>query len=170
MAKTKQGKRDVDSYTIRGTTKVVQVGDCVLMRPSDTDKQPYVARVESLESDGRGGASGCGAGGTTVRRSPRAADDNSTGPRSSSSPTTSTRRARTPSRASASSTPSRTTPSSTTSARKTSSADSSTRRPPARSPLTVLPCTASVRCRTTLMISWCSVRDAKTGSIQPVWK
>jgi hypothetical protein len=25
------------------------------MRPSDTDKQPYVARVESLESDGRGG-------------------------------------------------------------------------------------------------------------------
>jgi hypothetical protein len=24
MAKTKQGKRDVDSYTIRGTTKVVQ--------------------------------------------------------------------------------------------------------------------------------------------------
>ncbi|XP_047049688.1 chromatin remodeling protein EBS-like [Lolium rigidum] len=55
MAKTKQGTRGVESYTIRGTTKVVQVGDCVLMRPSDTDKQPYVARVESLESDGRGG-------------------------------------------------------------------------------------------------------------------
>ncbi|XBI81087.1 hypothetical protein VPH35_090083 [Triticum aestivum] len=54
MAKTKQGKRDIDSYTIRGTTKVVRVGDCVLMRPSDTDNAPYVARVESLESDGRG--------------------------------------------------------------------------------------------------------------------
>ncbi|OEL26951.1 Chromatin remodeling protein EBS [Dichanthelium oligosanthes] len=55
MAKTKQGKRDVDAYTIKGTNKVVRVGDCVLMRPSDTDKPPYVARVEKLESDGRGG-------------------------------------------------------------------------------------------------------------------
>ncbi|KAG8049690.1 hypothetical protein GUJ93_ZPchr0009g383 [Zizania palustris] len=54
MAKTKQGKKDVDSYTIKGTNKVVRVGDCVLMRPSDTDKAPYVARVERLETDGRG--------------------------------------------------------------------------------------------------------------------
>ncbi|KAL5677453.1 hypothetical protein ACJX0J_013584, partial [Zea mays] len=30
-------------------------GDCVLMRPADTDKPPYVARVERMESDGRGG-------------------------------------------------------------------------------------------------------------------
>nr|CAB3480982.1 unnamed protein product [Digitaria exilis] len=88
MAKTKQGKKDVDSYTIRGTNKVVrgnfprpcsgrhcvwacihvlrrrnlmllqcpfrEVGDCVLMRPSDSDNQPYVARVEKMEADGRG--------------------------------------------------------------------------------------------------------------------
>ncbi|XP_039854067.1 chromatin remodeling protein EBS-like isoform X2 [Panicum virgatum] len=54
MAKTKQGKKDVDSYTIRGTNKVVRVGDCVLMRPSDSDNQPYVARVEKMEADGRG--------------------------------------------------------------------------------------------------------------------
>nr|XP_025875735.1 chromatin remodeling protein EBS isoform X1 [Oryza sativa Japonica Group] len=54
MAKTKQGKRDVDSYTISGTNKVVRVGDCVLMRPVDSDNQPYVARVEKMELDGRG--------------------------------------------------------------------------------------------------------------------
>ncbi|PVH36936.1 hypothetical protein PAHAL_6G201500 [Panicum hallii] len=54
MAKTKQGKKDVDLYTIRGTNKVVRVGDCVLMRPSDSDNQPYVARVEKMEADGRG--------------------------------------------------------------------------------------------------------------------
>ncbi|PWZ58803.1 Chromatin remodeling protein EBS [Zea mays] len=74
-------KKDVDSYTIRGTNKVVhgnsphprsgcifscerylmllqclcwEVGDCVLMRASDSDKQPYVARVEKMEADGRG--------------------------------------------------------------------------------------------------------------------
>lgn len=28
-------------------------GDCVLMRPSDTDKPPYVARVEKIEADHR---------------------------------------------------------------------------------------------------------------------
>lgn len=85
MAKTKQGKRDVQSYTIKGTNKVVggklppallidavagsrqdlvsdgfrcsmrEVGDCVLMRSSDSDNAPYVARVEGMESDGRGG-------------------------------------------------------------------------------------------------------------------
>ncbi|CAL5012555.1 unnamed protein product [Urochloa decumbens] len=88
MAKTKQGKKDVDSYTIRGTNKIVrgnfphpvlrslpcarvhvcfpardltllqcpcrEVGDCVLMRSSDSDNQPYVARVEKMEADGRG--------------------------------------------------------------------------------------------------------------------
>uniref|UniRef100_A0A0D3H6G2 PHD-type domain-containing protein n=1 Tax=Oryza barthii TaxID=65489 RepID=A0A0D3H6G2_9ORYZ len=54
MAKTKQGKKDVESYTIKGTTKVVRVGDCVLMRASDTEKAPYVGRVERLETDGRG--------------------------------------------------------------------------------------------------------------------
>lgn len=28
-------------------------GDCVLMRPSDSDKPPYVARVEKIEADHR---------------------------------------------------------------------------------------------------------------------
>nr|GEW86275.1 chromatin remodeling protein EBS-like [Tanacetum cinerariifolium] len=53
MAKTKPGKKDCDSYTIRGTDKLVRPGDCVLMRPSDSDKPPYVARVEKLEVDHR---------------------------------------------------------------------------------------------------------------------
>ncbi|KAL8239377.1 hypothetical protein R6Q59_015944 [Mikania micrantha] len=53
MAKTKPGKKDLDSYTIKGTNKVVRPGDCVLMRPSDSDKPPYVARVEKLEADHR---------------------------------------------------------------------------------------------------------------------
>jgi hypothetical protein len=149
-------------------------------------------------------ACGCGCAGTTAPRRPRAAAARSTAPRSSSSPTTSTRRARTPSRASASSTPSRTTPSSTTSGLRISTADSTTRRAAAHSPPTVSPCTvlfpllfltlghvaislysvallamqcgiadlmvwfvclgiASVRCHTTRMTSWCSVRDARTG-------
>ncbi|OAY69715.1 BAH and coiled-coil domain-containing protein 1, partial [Ananas comosus] len=30
------------------------VGECVLMRPSDTEKPPYVARVEGMEADHRG--------------------------------------------------------------------------------------------------------------------
>ncbi|XP_073263787.1 chromatin remodeling protein EBS isoform X1 [Populus alba] len=53
MAKTKPGKKDLDSYTIKGTNKVVKPGDCVLMRPSDTDKLPYVALVEKIEADHR---------------------------------------------------------------------------------------------------------------------
>ncbi|KAG4386110.1 hypothetical protein GLYMA_12G227900v4 [Glycine max] len=65
MAKTRPGRKDVDSYTIRGTNKIVRVkgvlffllcsaaGDCVLMRPSDTSKPPYVARVEKIEQDNR---------------------------------------------------------------------------------------------------------------------
>ncbi|KAA8515551.1 hypothetical protein F0562_018838 [Nyssa sinensis] len=51
MAKTRQGKRDLDAYTISGTNKVVRAGDCVLMRPSDTDTAPYVALVEKIEAD-----------------------------------------------------------------------------------------------------------------------
>ncbi|KAM3285448.1 chromatin remodeling protein EBS isoform X1 [Capsicum chacoense] len=53
MAKSRPGKRDLDSYTIRGTNKVVRAGDCVLMRPSEDDKAPYVARVERIEADNR---------------------------------------------------------------------------------------------------------------------
>jgi len=36
-----------------------EVRDCVLMWPSDTDNASYVARVESLESDGRGSVRVC---------------------------------------------------------------------------------------------------------------
>ncbi|XP_049352436.1 chromatin remodeling protein EBS-like isoform X1 [Solanum verrucosum] len=53
MAKTKPGKKDLDSYSIKGTNKVVRVGDCVLMRPSDSDKPPYVAKVDRIEADHR---------------------------------------------------------------------------------------------------------------------
>ncbi|XP_027355842.1 chromatin remodeling protein EBS-like [Abrus precatorius] len=53
MAKTRPGRKDLDSYTIRGTNKIVRAGDCVLMRPSDTSKPPYVARVEKIEQDNR---------------------------------------------------------------------------------------------------------------------
>ncbi|XP_050214663.1 chromatin remodeling protein EBS [Mercurialis annua] len=47
----KDGKRQVDSYTIQGTNKVVQVGDCVLIRPSGTGKPPYVAKIEGIKDD-----------------------------------------------------------------------------------------------------------------------
>jgi len=53
MAKTRPGKKDLESYTIKGTTKIVKVGDCVLMRNSDADRPPYVARVEKIEVDNR---------------------------------------------------------------------------------------------------------------------
>ncbi|KAL6554145.1 hypothetical protein OROMI_019818 [Orobanche minor] len=60
MAKTKPGKKDLDSYNIKGTNKVVRhgtlrksPGDCVMMRPSDSDKAPYVAKVERIEADHR---------------------------------------------------------------------------------------------------------------------
>ncbi|CAN1326588.1 Chromatin remodeling protein EBS [Linum perenne] len=49
--KPKAAKRELESYTIRGTTYAV--GDCVLMRPSDTGKPPYVAKIEAIESDAR---------------------------------------------------------------------------------------------------------------------
>ncbi|KAK6123920.1 hypothetical protein DH2020_042339 [Rehmannia glutinosa] len=53
MEKTRPGKGEVDSYTIRGTNKVVKAGDCVLMRPSESNSAPYVARVEKIEVDNR---------------------------------------------------------------------------------------------------------------------
>ncbi len=53
-AKTaKPGKKELDSYTIRGTNKVVRAGDCVLMRPAEAGKPPYVARIEKIEADNR---------------------------------------------------------------------------------------------------------------------
>ncbi|KAL8461521.1 hypothetical protein ACS0TY_032850 [Phlomoides rotata] len=53
MAKTRPGRRDVTSYTIRGTNKVVRVGDCVMMRASEVNSPPYVAKVLKIEADKR---------------------------------------------------------------------------------------------------------------------
>ncbi|PWA52832.1 chromatin remodeling protein EBS [Artemisia annua] len=53
MAKTKAGKEDTDSYTIKGTKKIVKPGDYVLMRPVNPKRLPYVARVEKLEVDSK---------------------------------------------------------------------------------------------------------------------
>ncbi|KAI5672986.1 hypothetical protein M9H77_13350 [Catharanthus roseus] len=53
MAKT-GGKRSLDSFTIQGTNKVVKAGDCVLMRPAESDTAPpYVALVEKVEGDNK---------------------------------------------------------------------------------------------------------------------
>ncbi|CAL0333735.1 unnamed protein product [Lupinus luteus] len=51
MAKTKRGRKRVDSFTIRGTNKIAKVGDNVLLRPSDTTNPPWVAIVEKIEKD-----------------------------------------------------------------------------------------------------------------------
>ncbi|KAJ3669872.1 hypothetical protein LUZ60_010196 [Juncus effusus] len=52
MTKTRAAKRPLDSYTIKGTNKVIKPGDCVLMRAPDSTKSPYVAKIESIESTG----------------------------------------------------------------------------------------------------------------------
>ncbi|XP_008804533.1 chromatin remodeling protein EBS-like isoform X2 [Phoenix dactylifera] len=54
MAKPRPAKRTLDSYTIKGSNKIIKPGDCVLMRPPDSSKLPYVARVESIEAGARG--------------------------------------------------------------------------------------------------------------------
>ncbi|CAL0310180.1 unnamed protein product [Lupinus luteus] len=53
MAKTRSGKKEIDSYTIKGTNVIVRAGDNVLMHPPDRDKLPYVARVDKIEHDNR---------------------------------------------------------------------------------------------------------------------
>ncbi|CAK9190588.1 unnamed protein product [Sphagnum troendelagicum] len=53
MAKAKAAKKALDSYTIKGTHKVVKVGDTVLMRSQEADKPPYVAKIEKIEADSR---------------------------------------------------------------------------------------------------------------------
>ncbi|KAK6805846.1 hypothetical protein RDI58_003631 [Solanum bulbocastanum] len=55
MAKTRTNRRTLDSYTVKSINKTVRAGDCVLMRASESSKPPYVARVEKIESDNRGG-------------------------------------------------------------------------------------------------------------------
>ncbi|XP_058110627.1 chromatin remodeling protein EBS-like isoform X2 [Magnolia sinica] len=54
MAKPRLPKKTLDSYTIKGTNKIIRAGDCVLMRASDPSKPPYVAKIEKIESNGRG--------------------------------------------------------------------------------------------------------------------
>ncbi|KAK6159504.1 hypothetical protein DH2020_006818 [Rehmannia glutinosa] len=54
MSKAKTGRRTLDSYTVKHISKTIRPGDCVLMRPSDSSKASYVARVEAIESDSRG--------------------------------------------------------------------------------------------------------------------
>ncbi|XP_017214972.1 chromatin remodeling protein EBS-like isoform X1 [Daucus carota subsp. sativus] len=51
MAATNNGNRDLDYYKIRGTNIIVRPGDSVSMRPSESDKLPYIARIEKLEED-----------------------------------------------------------------------------------------------------------------------
>ncbi|KAL2231638.1 UNVERIFIED_CONTAM: Chromatin remodeling protein SHL [Sesamum indicum] len=54
MAKAKPARRTLDSYTVKHINKTIRPGDCVLMRPSDSSKPSYVARVEKIEADSRG--------------------------------------------------------------------------------------------------------------------
>lgn len=55
MAKTRAPKKILESYTIKGSDKVIKPGDCVLMKSVDTSKPPYVAKVESIEAAGSRG-------------------------------------------------------------------------------------------------------------------
>ncbi|KAF3634397.1 putative salt tolerance-like protein-like [Capsicum annuum] len=79
MAKTRTNRRTLDSYTVKSISKTIRgklllsifhflgrkneltgrkrysAGDCVLMRPSESSKPSYVAKVEKIESDSRGG-------------------------------------------------------------------------------------------------------------------
>ncbi|KAJ6804105.1 chromatin remodeling protein EBS-like [Iris pallida] len=150
MAKTKQGggKKDVDSYTIKGTNKIVRAGECVLMRPSDSNNPPtWPASSGSIESDHRSSVV------VRVRWYYRPEDSlggrrQFHGAKELFLSTTTTCRARTPSRGSASSTPSRATPSWGASGgdyfcRFDYKAATGGFTP------TASPCTASVRCRTT---------------------
>ncbi|KAL6531863.1 hypothetical protein OROMI_028226 [Orobanche minor] len=54
MTKPKPALRSLDSYFVNHISKTIRPGDCVLMRPSDSSKPSYVARVERIEADSRG--------------------------------------------------------------------------------------------------------------------
>ncbi|KAL5705615.1 hypothetical protein ACHQM5_023898 [Ranunculus cassubicifolius] len=56
MAKSRRQtpSKSLSSYTIKSINKSIKVGDCVLMRPSDPTRPSYVARIESIETDGKG--------------------------------------------------------------------------------------------------------------------
>ncbi|XP_057836685.1 chromatin remodeling protein EBS isoform X2 [Cryptomeria japonica] len=51
MAKSKSVKKSLKSCTINPANKLLQPGDCVLMRAQDPEKPPYVARIEKIEGD-----------------------------------------------------------------------------------------------------------------------
>lgn len=54
MAKSKSsGQKVLETYAIKGTHKVVKAGDCVLIRAPDSEKPPYVAKLEKIEQDSR---------------------------------------------------------------------------------------------------------------------
>ncbi|KAL1801814.1 hypothetical protein ACET3Z_030461 [Daucus carota] len=54
MARPRGSKKTLDSYFVKALSKLVRPGDCVLMRPIEPSKPPYVARIEKIESDSRG--------------------------------------------------------------------------------------------------------------------
>ncbi|KAE9592888.1 putative chromatin regulator PHD family [Lupinus albus] len=53
MAKTKPRRKNLDSYTVPGTNKIIKVGDNVLLRPLDTTTPPYVAVVDKIQKGKR---------------------------------------------------------------------------------------------------------------------
>ncbi|KAJ4705675.1 Chromatin remodeling protein EBS [Melia azedarach] len=166
--KTKTGKRDLESYTIRGNSKVVRVGDCVLMRPSDNGKPPYVARIEKIESDARSNVKVrvCG---TITQRNHLEEGDNSMERESSFYRTTTMCIVLTQSRESALSTLSRTILSLRMLVLKITTVDLSIRLLQGVLHQTELLCIANVRCHITQIISWYNVRGAWTGIILLVW-
>ncbi|KAG8489429.1 hypothetical protein CXB51_017844 [Gossypium anomalum] len=160
MAKTKPGKKDLDSYAIKGTNKVVRPGDCVLMRPSDSDKPPYVARVEKIEADHRNNVK------VRVRWYYRpeesiGGEDSSMEPRSSFYQTIMMCKVPTPLKESVSSTLSKTTLSLKMLVLKITFVGSNIRPPPVVSLRTGWQCIANVRCHITRMTLWCNAKDAR---------
>ncbi|TYH90217.1 hypothetical protein ES332_A13G034900v1 [Gossypium tomentosum] len=55
MAKAKAPRRPLESCTIKHINKTINAGDCVLMRPADQSNPQYVARIERIDADARGG-------------------------------------------------------------------------------------------------------------------
>ncbi|XP_039046325.1 chromatin remodeling protein SHL-like isoform X2 [Hibiscus syriacus] len=55
MARGKAPRRTIESYTPRQINTTIKPGDCVLMRPAERSNPQYVARIEWIEADVRGG-------------------------------------------------------------------------------------------------------------------
>ncbi|KAF9619240.1 hypothetical protein IFM89_005794 [Coptis chinensis] len=53
MARPRLPPKSLDSYTVKSINKTITVGDCVLMRPAENSKLPYVAKIEKIETDTR---------------------------------------------------------------------------------------------------------------------